>query len=177
MHRRWCGYVLVVWCLLHDKVIKVTTESGCGWCHCAPPLQHFYKLDYRCQTWMCPVAPWWPQGFNQPWGRPSSRQQWQTGLCQLLTFCLKLYHYCSATTFVPHCEFDTRRFQQKFLFLLNDMIVKTAKNWYVRTTGLDPLKACAVLLRREAVQYTSSTSTRHQKKICSLCSSNWLWTC
>lgn len=72
MHQRWCGYVLVVWCLLHNKVIKITTESGCGWWHCAALLQHFQKLDYRCQTWMCPVAPRWPQGFNQPRGCPSS---------------------------------------------------------------------------------------------------------
>lgn len=42
------------------------------------------------------------------------------------------------------------------------MIVKTAKNSYVRTTRLDPLKACAVLLRREAatvhIQYIYEAS-------------------
>lgn len=161
MHQRWCGYVLVVWCLLHNKVIKITTESGCGWCHCAPLLQHFHKLDYRCQTWMCPVAPRWPQGFNQPRGRPGSRQQWQIVLCQLPTFCLKLYHYCSATTLIPHCEFDTIRFQ------LNFFILQMIWLWKLQRTNmsgqLDWILSKLVLsyYAEKLPQYTFSASTRH----------------
>lgn len=54
-----------------------------------------HKLDYRCQTHICPVASRWLQRFNQLKRLPVRNQSWRTDISEFYyTICLQLNRLC-----------------------------------------------------------------------------------